>query len=113
MVLCGAIFSANAKRSPGALTGCANLVVFPEMNLNFSFGITHQENKWVISQNIDLPSEIAEQTKELKRQPDDIQQLLHLAYLLDCNDETTKSQSYYQNAERLCRNKEAANPQDG
>jgi tetratricopeptide (TPR) repeat protein len=106
-------FSANADTQPRGADRLRELVVFPEMNLNFSFGITHQENQWVISQNTDLTSAIAEQTAELKSQPDDIKQLLHLAYLLDSNGETNKSRSFYQKAEQLCRDKAAANPQDG
>jgi len=59
-----------------------------------------------------LPSAIGKQREELKHQPDDVKQLLHLAYLLDCNNETNESLSCYQKAEQLCRNKVAANPQD-
>lgn len=89
------------------------LVVFPSMDFNFNWGLNCQNNEWVISQTVDLPSAIAEQREELKRQPDDVKQLLHLAYLLDSNGETNESQSCYEKVEQLCRNKIAVNPQNG
>ena len=108
-----AVFSTNADTQPRGADRLRELVVFPEMNLNFSFGISWQENEWVISKNVDLPGEIIEQTKELKKQPDNVRQLLHLAYLLDSNGETNKSWALYQKTEQLCREKAAANPRDG
>jgi tetratricopeptide (TPR) repeat protein len=108
-----AVFSANADTQPRGDERLRELVVFPEMNLTFSLGISCQNYEWVINQNGDLPTEIAEQREKLKRQPDDVKQLMHLAYLLDSNGETNESQSCYQKAGQLCRNKVAANPQDG
>jgi tetratricopeptide (TPR) repeat protein len=108
-----AVFSVNAAAPPRGADRLRELVVFPQMNFNFNWGISCQNNEWVISRNVDLPNAIAEQREKLKRQPDDVRQLMHLAYLLDSNGETNESQSCYQKAGQLCRDKVAANPQDG
>jgi tetratricopeptide (TPR) repeat protein len=113
MVLCAVVFSANAETQSRGADRLRELVVFPEMNLTFSLGISCQNNEWVINQNGDLPSKIVEQREKLKRQPDDVKQLMRLAYLLDNNGETNESQSCYQKAGQLCGNKVAVNPQDG
>ena len=113
MAICAVVFSANAETQPRGADRLRELVVFPQMNFNFSWGISCQNNEWVISRDVDLPNAIAEQREKLKRQPDGVRQLIHLAYLLDSNGETNESQSCYQKAGQLCRDKVAANPQDG
>lgn len=108
-----AVLSANAAAPPRGDERLRELVVFPQMDINFSWGLSQQNNEWVISQNVDFPSAIAEQREKLKRQPDDVKQIMQLGYLLNQNDETNESQSCYEKAEQLCRNKIAVNPQDG
>jgi tetratricopeptide (TPR) repeat protein len=108
-----AVFSVNAETQPRGADRLRELVVFPGIHFKFFWGINCQNNEWVISQDVDFPGAIAEQRMELKRQPDDVKQLMHLAHLLDSNDETNESQACYQKAGQLCRNKIAVNPQDG
>jgi len=108
-----ATLSLHASAPPHGNDRLRELAVFPEMNLTFNFGLNFQGNKWVFSENANLPDEISRLREELKQQPDDIKQLLRLGDLLDSNGETNESQSCYQKAEKLCRNKVAVNPQDG
>ena len=112
-IFLAAAFSAPATAPLRGGDRLRELVVFPEMSINFKWGISCQNNEWGIYQTMDLPDAIAEQREKLKRQSDDAKQLMQLGYLLDQNGETNESQSCYQKAEQLCRNKVAANPQDG
>jgi tetratricopeptide (TPR) repeat protein len=107
------VFSVNAETQPRGADRLRELVVFPKMDLIFGFSLNQQDNKWVISQMPDLPGEITEQRNELQHHPSDAQQLMHLGYLLLSDGETNESRSCYQKAEQLCRDKIAANPQDG
>jgi tetratricopeptide (TPR) repeat protein len=107
------ILSAFAAAPPRGDARLRELVVFPEMNLSFNFGLDLQGNEWVVSKNVDLPSEISRLREELKQQPNDIERLLQLGNLLDSNGQTNESQSCYQKAEQFCRSKVAVNPQDG
>lgn len=106
-------FSLHAAAPPRGSDQLRNLVVFPDMQVNFVFGLSSQGDDWVISKNVDLPSEISRLRGELKQQPNQIKKLLQLGYLLDSNNQTNESQSCYQKAEQLCRDKAAVNPQDG
>jgi tetratricopeptide (TPR) repeat protein len=108
-----AALSLHAAAPPRGSDRLRELVVFPEMNLTIHFGLDFQGDKWVVSENVNLPDEISLLRDELKQRPDDIKQLLRLGNLLDSNGETNDSKSCYQKAEQLCRNKIAVNPQDG
>jgi tetratricopeptide (TPR) repeat protein len=105
--------SLHAAAPPRGSDRLRELVVFPEMDVSFSFGTSSQLNGWVVNKNEDLPSEISRLREELKQQPNDIKQLLQLGYLLENNGDTNESKSCYLKAEQLCRNKAAVNPQDG
>jgi tetratricopeptide (TPR) repeat protein len=107
------ILPAFAAAPPRGDARLRELVVFPEMNLSFNFGLSFQGNEWVVSKNVDLPSEISCLREELKQQPNDIKRLLRLGNLLDSNGQTNESQSCYQKIEQFCRNKASVNPQDG
>ena len=113
LVVLATSLSLEATAPPHGEERLRELVVFPQMDVSFNWGINFQEGHWVINQNVDLSEAIAAQREDLKRRSDDVEGLMHLAYLLDSNDETNESQSCYQEAERLCRHKIAANPQDG
>jgi tetratricopeptide (TPR) repeat protein len=108
-----AALSLHAAAPPRGNDRLRELVVFPEMNVGITFYLYFQGNKWVVSENLNLPDEISRVREELKQQPNDIKQLLRMGNLLESNGETNESQSYYQKAEPLCRNKAVANPQDG
>jgi tetratricopeptide (TPR) repeat protein len=108
-----AVFSANADTQPRGPDRLRELVVFPEMNLNFAFGLSSQGNNAIIADGENLPDEISQLREELKQQSDDIKLLLRLGNVLDSNGETNESLSYYKKAEQLCRNKLAVNSQDG
>jgi len=112
-IILTAALSLHAAAPPRGNDRLRELVVFPVMNLNFSFYLYLQGNKWVVSENLNLPDEISRLREEMKQQPDDIKQLLLLGNALDSNGETNESQSCYQKAEQLCQNKLAVNPQDG
>jgi tetratricopeptide (TPR) repeat protein len=112
MILATAI-SLQAASPPRGNDRLLELVVFPEIKLSFSWGIDFEENKWVVSQAIDLPSAIAEQREKLNAQTEDVRQTMHLAYLLASNNETNEAELYYQKAEQFCRNKIAVSSQDG
>jgi hypothetical protein len=64
----------HAASPPRGADRLRELVVFPEIDFNFSWGINCQNNEWVITQNVDLPSAIVEQREKLERQPDGVQQ---------------------------------------
>ena len=113
LIILAAALSLHAAAPPRGSDRLREVVVFPEINLSFNFGMGFQENQWVIDENKYLPDEISQLREELKRQPENIKPLLSLGYLLNRNGETNESQSCYQTAERLCRNRIAANPQDG
>jgi tetratricopeptide (TPR) repeat protein len=112
-VIFAAVLSLNAETQPRGAGRLRELVVFPEINFTCKWGINFEGSKWMVYQNEDLPSAITGQREKLKLQPDDVDQLLRLAYLLDSNDETNESKSCYQKVEQLCRNKIVANPQNG
>jgi tetratricopeptide (TPR) repeat protein len=112
--LLAATVSLRAAAPPRGDARLRELVVFPEVNFNFGLGIQCQNDFWVIaSQNLDLAGAIAEQRAQWQRQPGDVKQLMHLAYLLDNDGQTNESRACYQKAEQLCRAKIAAQPQDG
>jgi hypothetical protein len=107
------ILPAFAAAPPRGDARLRELVVFPVIDLSFNFGLNFQGNEWVVSKNVDLPSEISRLREELKQQPNDIKRLLRLGNMLDSNGQTNESQSCCQKAEQLCRNKIAVHPQDG
>ena len=89
------------------------LVVFPELNLNFNFGLRFNGASWIISDTDDLPDDLARLREEVKKEPDNLPRLLELAYLLDTDGQTNESHTCYQHAATLCDNHASANPKDG
>ncbi|HSY19682.1 MAG TPA: hypothetical protein VK815_15170 [Candidatus Acidoferrales bacterium] len=112
-VMLAATFAVQAAAPPRGDDRLRELVVFPEMNLNFNFGMSPEGIQWVINENVNLTEKISQLREEAKQQPGDIKRILNLAYALDKNDETNESQACYQKAEQLCRKKLATSPQDG
>jgi tetratricopeptide (TPR) repeat protein len=109
-----ATFSLSAAALPRGNDRLRELVVFPEMNLSFNFcEFSRQNNDWVVTGATLLPEEISRLRRELKLRPDNIENQLELANLLDQNGETNESMAGYQAAERLCRNKIAIQPENG
>lgn len=108
-----AAFSLHAAAPPRGNDRLRELVVFPELKLQFQFGFSFEGNHTVIYDGGNPTEEISRRRAELKQQPEDIKRLLQLGYALDSNGETNESQSCYVKAEQLCRNRLAANPQDG
>jgi len=88
-------FSANATMPPRGADQLRELVVFPEINVTFDFGMSSQGNETVVNNNLDLSTEISRLRGELKQQPNNIKNLLQLGNLLDNNDQTNEAQSYY------------------
>ncbi len=103
----------KADTQPRGPDRLRELVVFPEISMFFSMGMSSQGDETVVVKNVDVSGEISLLRDELKKQPDDVNQLLKLGILLDSNGQTNESQFCYQKAERLCREKAAANPRDG
>ena len=94
------ILPAFAAAPPRGDARLRELVVFPVIDLSFNFGLNFQGNEWVVSKNVDLPSEISRLREELKQQPNDIKRLLRLGNMLDSNGQTNESQSCCQKAEQ-------------
>jgi tetratricopeptide (TPR) repeat protein len=113
LTILAAAISARSSALPRGEDRLRELVIFPQINVTFNWGMSFHEGHWVIDQNVNLLEAIAAQREELKRRPDDMDGLMHLAYLLDSNEDTNESKSIYQKAEQLCRNNIATNPQDG
>lgn len=89
------------------------LAVFPVFNLNFTLNFNPSPSQWRISDGSSLSEEISGLRGELKQQPNDIDRLLHLAFLLSLNTQTNEERVVYQQVEALCRKAVAAKPQDG
>lgn len=89
------------------------LVVLPTINLSFYIGMDFQINQWVIHENEDLLEKITRLRDEVNRHPDDIDLLLRLGNALDQNGQTNESKTCFLVAEKLCRKRIAARPQDG
>ena len=113
LIILAGTFSLQAAAPRRGDDRLRELAVFPEMKLNFEFGMELQGDRWVMYENVNLPDEIVRLREELKRRPEDTEQLLRLGDLLDSNGETNEARICYQKAEQLCRNKIAAKPQDG
>ncbi len=108
-----AAISLPAATMPRGDDRLRELVVFPEMNLTFHFGISFQGAEWVVDENTAPDVQIEKSRFEVKRQPDNPDLLLRLGGLLDNNGETNDSQICYEQAEQLARKRIAASPQNG
>lgn len=104
---------ASAAAPPRGPDRLRDLVVFPQMDLHFNFGLDFQGNQSVSHDNSDTSDQISRARATIKQQPDNVRCLLHLGNLLDNEGETNESRSCYQEAEKLCRGKLTINPQDG
>jgi len=105
--------AAQAAAPPRGPARLRELAVFPKMNLGFTFGFNFRNNTFTLNEDASLPDQIAQVQNELKRRPDDIEQLEELAELLQDNGETNESQSCYQKADKLAENKVAESPRNG
>ncbi|MDE3068402.1 MAG: hypothetical protein KGJ60_12750 [Verrucomicrobiota bacterium] len=103
----------QAATPPSGSNRLRELVVFPELNLTFNFGMSFQGGEFVVNDGTTPGTEISRLRQALKRRPDNIGLLLRLGVLLGKNDETNASQICWRKAERLARNRIAAQPQDG
>jgi tetratricopeptide (TPR) repeat protein len=106
-------FSLRAAAPPRGADRLRELVVFPEINLNFNFGLRFEGNGWVIIYTADLPEDINQAREALKKQPDDINELLKAANLLGTDGQTNEAQTDYQKAAQLCATRGVNAPQDG
>ncbi len=113
MVFWLAVFSVFAATQPHGSDRLRELVVFPQMTLSFNFGMSFLVDENAVNKSTDVSYEISQLREEVKRQPNDVRQLLRLGDLLDQNGETNESVVCYQKAEQLCRTKVANRPQNG
>lgn len=104
------VFAAAPPRGSQRLR---ELVVFPEMDANINLSISLQGNVWVFVDSRDPSEKMARLREELKQHPDDIPALLKMGNLLDGYNATNQSLACYEQAEKLSRDKIAANPEDG
>lgn len=104
--------STFAAAPPRGADQLRNLAVFPEMSLNFNMGMRTEENHWVITDNSDASFEISQLARKLKSDPDNIETLLRLGYLLNEDNDTNGSEACREKVEKLCREQMAANPED-
>ena len=110
MAILAVAFSLRAAAPPRGADRLRELVVFPEINLNFNFGLRFEGNGWVIIYTADLPEDINQARETLKKQPDDVNELLKAANLLGTDGQTNEAQSDYQKAAQLCATRGAERP---
>ncbi|MGH7979846.1 MAG: hypothetical protein ACREE6_10760, partial [Limisphaerales bacterium] len=111
-ILCISL-SAFAAVPPGGPDRLRELVIFPDTSLTVTIGMQFQENKWILQGTTDPSSEMSRLGKKLKSDPDNIQDVLRLGYLLGQKNDTNGSGICYKRALQLCRDKTAANAEDG
>lgn len=111
LIILATTLSLQAAAPPRGSDRLRELVVFPEMNLNFNFGINFQCGEWVVSQ--DTVTEVSRLREELKRQPESAELFLELGNLVETDGKTNESKVSYEIAEQLCRKRMTATPQDG
>ena len=113
VIVCMAAMALPAATVPHGADRLRELVVFPEFNLGFKFGMTFQGTESVIQDN--TPTEVAIERLRagVKQQPDNTEQLMQLGVLLSQNDETNEAQACFEHVEQLARKRTEANPQDG
>ncbi len=90
-VILASALSVQAATTPHGNDRLRELVVFPEIKLTFSFGVHFQVGELVINNYDDPTVEITGLREELKRQPENAEQLLQLGNLLEDNGETGES----------------------
>jgi tetratricopeptide (TPR) repeat protein len=113
LIVFAAVLSVDAAAPPHGKARLRELAVFPTLNLTFQWNYSFQCGRITFTDNSDSSEQIAELRQALKREPHDIEQLLRLGDLLNENNETNASRSYYQQAEQLCRDGLAISPQEG
>jgi tetratricopeptide (TPR) repeat protein len=89
------------------------LVVFPSVDLNISFGFHSYGKGWVADDNSDLHEKSAQLRESLKQQPDDPEQLFQLGDVSDKLGDTNEARVCYQRIEKVCRARIVGSPQDG
>jgi len=105
--------AAFAAAPPRGAEQLRDLVVFPEMSLNFNVSMQIEINHWVVTDNGDESYEVSKLAGKLKSDPDNCEALLRLAYLLSNNNDTNGCRVCCEKVVRLCREEVAANPEDG
>ena len=113
LAMLAATLTVKAVAPPRGDERLRELVVYPQINLTFNFGIAFQCGEWMIIKTTDPDVQISGLRDELKQHPDDIERQLQLGHLLDNRGETNAAKACYQKAEQLCRNRTTARPQDG
>ena len=105
-------FSALAVAPPHGKAQLRASAVFPSFRLTIGFNFNFQGREWRVS-DCSPEDEIAQTTGLLTRRPDDIDQILRLAWLLNLNGRTNEARLVWQKAESLCQEKTAAGSENG
>jgi tetratricopeptide (TPR) repeat protein len=89
------------------------LVLFPEMNINFGLDLVFQGDAWEVQDTFHPPDIIDEAREVLKKQPNDVKQLLRLGFSLERAGQTNESRDCYQEVVQLCQTRLEAEPFNG
>jgi len=89
------------------------LVIFPLIDIKGGYGFSDGLYTCNITESKDVSEEIVQLRKELNLHTNDVETLWKLGDRLDSIGSTNDAKSFYEQAERLCRKKVAANPHNG
>lgn len=103
----------HAAAPPHGADQLSALVVSPELKMTIKWELQCHNDEWMIDENPDVAEELAKQREIVKLQPENMEALMRLAYLLGSNGQTNDAVADYQTAEQFYRKKVAANPRDG
>lgn len=110
-ILCWAV-PVMAAAPEGGSERLRELVVFPELTFSYHYGIDLFGDEWAPSVN-DNVTEIFQLRNSLNQNANDVSALLALGALLNYQNQAQDVQAAYGQAERICRSKVSANPEDG
>ena len=112
-VMLTVVLSSHADAPRRGKERLRELALYPAMNLSVQFQYNFNGLELWIADGLGLPDEIARQQEELRKQPDDIQGSLRLAFLLNKNDLTNDAEIYWRKSEQLCRTRLETQPKNG
>jgi len=112
-MICLMAHTALGDSPPHGKERLRELAVFPSFQLSVSYEIKSAWDDMWIGGAQELAVEIRGIRGALKREPGDIDGILHLAYLSGLNNQTDDERSGNQDAERLCRRRLETTPENG
>jgi tetratricopeptide (TPR) repeat protein len=107
------LIAIHAAATQGDADRLRELVVFPDIKLNFGFGMHGAGQGLVVDEYADPHEKLAQLRESLKQQPDDLDRLFQLGDALEEGGNTNEARVCYQHIEKLCRTRIAGRPRDG